>query len=1164
MPTNYLPRLKDGVANELMPPHEIGVWDHDPAKARLHALAKAIDVQPGATQIHSIPDPWARVILFGRALFDPKHALHQRVLGEWRGLLAILGLKEIRRFSELTVAPVVLDREDAAPAGFLATIARMKPSTAESFAADGSWDNFHIFRWCGKKCGGEHRPFGMTSLATLVATGTYYKDVFSPEEVPWFVDGYLVDPVTPLDGEDDAPGNLSKSERLGLAEWVLFVRSRLQNAGDSVRHGEVLDYLDAYASDLSDQARVPKSNDVISDVGLGIQEPDYFECLDKPRRPAAHVLTDLQIVPDRSVDKTYILYDPDLSRQLKRKDRDVTVFGTVTLASAKRDLSGIGTKKSGQLASTKDGETHWCTPAFFFQDDLIYEQLSADSASEGADTMTFPGCRAVNMTGRSENRHIALPLTEDAAKLFTPEYLAENFWIDWLASGGARCRLKLKVRSVRNKSAGSRATVADEEFGPPADVEIVRIYEEKDLNKIRQLPLVCVWPNFRFPDEPNSEALLKESDNGFRNRWKRYFIFESWMGSKAEELLVLPLDQTGMSKQLYTKSSVFQVVSTPRFPEVLVCEMPFSGKKPPPNDNRRPKGLLLLQKPESPTANEGLRTALGVDFGTTGTSIYRARVVGGGTDTEEPTPISFPDRVLQITGRSETDLKDLTRHFFIPAKIKELGRVLSVYQTHDSGGGHAEVIDGHVLFQDPGTKNAPFVWGSEGMVLTNLKWGDEKLQADAAEAFLSQLCIQSLAELVAGGTSSIDVRYSYPTAFDDADLRRFRGIWDGVLGEIQTVTSVPITPNKGNAANYEAVAAARFFAAAADMHFAEGALILDIGGGTTDLAVWNAGARQPQLIAHSSVLFAGTDMFQAVLRGKLELLKKIDENFPLPAMDKGQYKSAYFAEIDALISKHGDRLLQRLPRACVESDEVREFTSILEIGMSGIGFYSGLVLGHLMQAARYDAAPSFIRVFIGGNASRLLHWCDLGEFQEGTPFYKKLCGCILDGARVGAPELIKGKSVEISISDKPKEEVAFGLVASYLDTERSTDHANPLAGENFRVGDGEMQSWSTAPGLQDLLTGELRVERDLPVFSLFLQAMNEEVSDSEKEKIIGSINDSLTRMKQKTEKQQKSDAKLAKEMKSSDKLNPVRKEPLFIVALKGLIDMRIKKLVKGA
>jgi hypothetical protein len=37
-------------------------------------------------ELVSIPDVWAQVEVFRTALFDDRHVLHRRAVGEWRGL----------------------------------------------------------------------------------------------------------------------------------------------------------------------------------------------------------------------------------------------------------------------------------------------------------------------------------------------------------------------------------------------------------------------------------------------------------------------------------------------------------------------------------------------------------------------------------------------------------------------------------------------------------------------------------------------------------------------------------------------------------------------------------------------------------------------------------------------------------------------------------------------------------------------------------------------------------------------------------------------------------------------------------------------------------------------------------------------------------------------
>src|SRR5579871_1904402 len=99
MPHPFLPKRKSGTENRFAIPTSPGIWEERP-HTHLEQLAEAIEIPPTKEKIYSVPDPWARAILFDRALFDESHPLHQVTLGEWRGLLALIAMKERRNRSE--------------------------------------------------------------------------------------------------------------------------------------------------------------------------------------------------------------------------------------------------------------------------------------------------------------------------------------------------------------------------------------------------------------------------------------------------------------------------------------------------------------------------------------------------------------------------------------------------------------------------------------------------------------------------------------------------------------------------------------------------------------------------------------------------------------------------------------------------------------------------------------------------------------------------------------------------------------------------------------------------------------------------------------------------------------------------------------------------------
>ena len=96
MPIPLLPRLKeDYTVREF---DNAGIWERRDSVA-LVSISESLDVADtrlASAEVDSIPSMWARPLLFEMALYmdDTNHPMHKRILGEWRGLLTMLALKE--------------------------------------------------------------------------------------------------------------------------------------------------------------------------------------------------------------------------------------------------------------------------------------------------------------------------------------------------------------------------------------------------------------------------------------------------------------------------------------------------------------------------------------------------------------------------------------------------------------------------------------------------------------------------------------------------------------------------------------------------------------------------------------------------------------------------------------------------------------------------------------------------------------------------------------------------------------------------------------------------------------------------------------------------------------------------------------------------------------
>jgi hypothetical protein len=1161
----YLPKLKDEAQANVALPHKLSEWDDAQGRIRMRHLADSIDVPPGMTGIHSIPNPWARAILFRRALLDANHCVHAEILGEWRGLLALLAFRETRRLQELASRKIELSAQTADPGSFCDAVIRVLPDNVDAIDPAASWAHFHLLTWNGERTAGKACAFAMTSPWTLVATGADYAEVLTSKEVPWFSDGILQDPSQ----------HLSRNERTSLAEWMWKIDAALPTA-NGAKTREIGALLNEFAKELDPAVTgaMPREN-VFSLNSLGLADVALFAQIDLPIRPAVRVLSDCALATDRPGAPLHVLIDPTVPLALGQPERDIAVYKTISMSGVNRDIQELQRSSSGTFPrDAQDPLVLWCTREFFFEKFLIYEQTRL-SAGE-TDLEAFPGCRSIRSVegSRSAGRHIVLPLRQKVLELFTPDYLERNLTVEWVGggenAGAARFRLTLAVQTI--------SPLTGSPVGGQKTVVIEHTYSTKEMIRVNRLPAVCLWPSFRFDDDDHGAAGQNGNDPG--NRWALYYLFESWreLGDKKEEFLVAPIARQGASdKRLASMpvygesgrqegSEYFQVSTLSRFPEALVCTMPYGEQGPLGRGESSPSGLLLLKDKKLDHLFQGQKEVVGIDFGTTGSAIYRAT----GQSSQEDGNINrlaFQDHLLQITSLDSGEFRRITRDLFLPNSEPANGRILSIFQDFGANGNRAAVRDGHVLFME-NDKKRKFVQGNPKSILTNLKWSEDVAVNKASQDFLEQLCLQSLAETISSGASSIELRYSYPTAFSDDDLNTFLGMWQGVRIKLARCTSVPIDFHAQIADNCESISAARFFSHPNNqlrLNAGRGAVSLDIGGGTTDIAVWNRDpdTGRPALLAHTSVKFAGQDIFLAPLRKKTELLAMIDDggdiSFAVGSLS-GQLEhdsSAYCAEVDAIVSRYSDELLVKLP-AFAQSKGVKDFLQIIELGLRGIAFYTGMLVGRLVKDNVYDAGLQRIPVFIGGNGSRLFQWCAQGPADNNSSIVRRFAQTLLAGANFGCGGQLSDKIVEVSLSDRPKEEVAFGLVMRPVQMARNDSYVTPVAGENYLVGmrqNRQQHPWNTAPDLQTLGTLPVLVDPQMEVFRTFLDCVGLRLSEDEIYNIASAVDQEIANMAEKARRT------LDSRIGNNQAQDPVRKQPLFILALQHLLAGEIKNLV---
>jgi len=535
-----------------------GLWDVR-GRQGLDDLSKGLAVDPIETQINSIPDMWARPLLFEMALTDSRHVLHERILGEWRGLLAMLALKEVILLSDLEATRVDIQppttHEDRS---FLATLTKLRPTA--SLADDTTWKTLYLFLF-------DQRPIGMTSPTTLVVTATDYLNRI--RGVRWYDGVRLIDPTDIL----------HRKQKEALAAWLEMVRNSVSQhqSLDIDRWNPILRLLREYQGDLQVVAADFKAG---SSLGIKGYEAGIFTYLDRPFENAGEGVTDseLCLIPsnDRSPLKTLLLVDQSVADQWRRPPYDIVVYDTLTLDQI--PFSGLGQNHS-QIGRVILQGAEWRTVEELFTEKLFVvaqENAFPDSieSHHRQQPLTYTGTTVTPL----------LPLRKELISYFSPDDLNQRIFLEAAASG-------IKVHLRLPLSGG--------------EYEAEKFYSSADIVRIDDLPLLEIWPNFSFQG------------------WKAYFTCYSTDNVEAtfEAEPYVPGATNLQPKERQRVGKKRQKFwHTESYPEAMLCNAVVPNSR---TNIMEPQeaGMLLLRPPQL-ILPQGRTFRVGIDFGATATNVY--------------------------------------------------------------------------------------------------------------------------------------------------------------------------------------------------------------------------------------------------------------------------------------------------------------------------------------------------------------------------------------------------------------------------------------------------------------------------------------------------------------------------------------------------------------
>jgi len=993
----YLPVLVDANISE---PERSGHWYAYDRKILL-GIADGIVVDESARirGVSSVPDPWARAIMF-RAAIRPgsRHPLRRRLLQEWRGLLSVLALHPLHSYP-VEIVPVALERRGR----FAEALRRLKPSPVQlERGKKYDWTDVLMVRVNGV-------TVGALSPATLVYTGADYAARLRETGFPLAdAEGFLRPPET-------------QDERVYLMKWLHGLKTRL-NGGILFRAEENPD-----GGVVQDLNRL--LNDWLGELAgeTGVSEADAWETAEIRVAEAA-----VEPAAETRLLERYAVYR-ELLRPLEwggRRDRHSELglrvqrnrpgFSEVVVISAHllmsdarvwdtRRLLHLGgdvktamerhfSEASGTVIDREDISRHqaiWIRPERYFLTDTLLEPR------EGS---TFLATEEGEMNA---GRRFVMPFTRQILDFFTPEFIRDE-----LRPAFRETDTEVLFSFTLPVGRGTqRIERAYRKKGSAPGAGTVRAVEP---------PVLDLFPGYLGAE------------------WRRYYLFQAG----AADLQAVPLTgdpayvaavREHVHPETRARVRLTELSGDTVMKDGLRAAAPFpEALELVAVDTHQPAGLVLLGTAGEP-AELSRSWRVGVDFGTSNTNVYRKDAEA---ENAERWSFRFPRYLRPVTAVADAVRDPLLEQYFVPNRVVELP-VPSLLRIHQDTRREHMLLDYGI----------PFGWEYRlpPQVYTNLKWEDQDRRT---EYFLQSLFFLLLVEVSAERVRTVDLACSYPKAFSMNASSIFRGeverVLRGLLHEPGRVLGrgaereLRKTVVMGPLFEVEGVAAGEFFASkqtisdprqVANKQIA--AVCLDVGGGTTDISIWS----RNQIIFDASVQLAGRQISR-LLQRNLSLLEKLFTEEAAAALHEKQNEPALFASrLNVVLRKEEGRVSDMLLKHATHP-EVVWLRRMLALEFSALAFFSAALIGAAARTGQGgdllgDIADSGIKLHWGGNAAKLINWIDFGRYdQEGIA--ARLLNAMLFNGLKDAGAVAQSSQLGQLQSPGHKSEAAGGLVVMRL------------------------------------------------------------------------------------------------------------------------------------
>jgi hypothetical protein len=883
---------------------------------------------------------------------------------------------------------------------------------------------------------------------TLVcpAEGAHIKGLTS---IPWFDGNGFGDPIKLLNSVD----------RQLLRSWVEELSKKLVSWREPPAwrygHDRLIFELDQFASALAlantdsqehpmviaPQARLELGDSVYSIVGSAIRAD-----------PASVDSSDVLLQTEEpGANPVLVLFrqgDPDthLVPDIKHFS-SISVMDGLSVLDIEHMNWGTNPTKLGKELLPNGVE--WVDPKELFLDRLTFINGTQQSAS----LSHVPGQSELAL---ERKLYPLLPIATNAAGVLRGLDLTKVVAFD-RSDKGIKVTLSLPLK-------GDRVLSVHRTYSP----DLQAVIPEEDS------PVLEIWPPFKRKD------------------WNFYASF--WWSNSDSAVSATPFPDDGqVSEEASGRNGKVQVRQMSRCPAGFFLAR--KAKNSAGYGSEEPAGAVLVRIPELRAPNRGTYVA-GVDFGTSSTNVILRNK--SGNDSHEK--LELKTGPLQVLAGDVVERLVASSRYFLPigpekaGDPREVAPFLSFLRERRTASRNSEPILGaHILFLN--SHNTADL--GTGEIETQLKWDNSKRKV---ALYLHQLCLQTAAEVIARGGTGLEWRYSLPTAFNRRRRDQYsKQVWAPLVDYVRQHTGLG-----GHDAKQltESTAAARYFKEIAKAPVSSGVVFVDIGGGTSDISVWQNNLSKYQV----SIQFAGRDLFLGPLFEAPSIKERLFEacRQALPDVFSqervkdvlGTNNSLIFdAHFEALLRDAGRRFPEeRVHKGLTLTEELSKAdgnplevpAQIIRLGIAGLFFYLGLIIRSLEEKGVFER--NLGGVYLGGNGSQLLHWADDGCFNPDGEFAAVLVDCLIAGAGWNGN---LPRAISVRLSEHPKEEASAGLVVeANLSSDETERWDEVVSGEPFKRA-GSSMSETTILSREDMrnikVEGLPQIEK---FYAIYLKSSN--------------------------------------------------------------------------